>query len=150
MFTYNHQLGVKRNIQFVPHSSMNSKFILPGYCLLTHDHWPSYSLLYCIVLYIICISFMIDKDCTSHLTMMTRLLKSGSCLMGLMGSVLQLIVSWHLCLFCISWFSSPELSVTLKCFLVSLGEPEQINKASYCLQHLYINMHAFLLLSYLS
>ena len=34
------------------------------------------------VLYIICISFMIDKEYTSHLTMMTRLLMSGSCFVG--------------------------------------------------------------------
>ena len=43
---------------------------------------------------------MIDKDYTSHLTMMTRLLKSGSCLMGS-------------CFLCLHWFSIPELFVTL-------------------------------------
>ena len=72
----------------------------------------------CIVLYIICISFMIDKDCTSHLTMMTRLLKSGSCLMGS-------------CFLCLHWFSIPELFVTLPVFPCFPVEPEQNNTTSY-------------------
>ena len=61
---------------------------------------------------------MIDKDCTSHLTMMTRLLKSGSCLMGS-------------CFLCLHWFSIPELFVTLPVFPCFPVEPEQNNTTSY-------------------
>ena len=58
-------------------------------------------------LYIICISFMIDKDYYITYKHDVWLLKSGSWLVGS-------------CFLCLDWFSSPELSVTLKCFLVSL------------------------------